>query len=365
MRILITGNMGYVGPVVVAHLRERMPDAELIGYDAGYFAANLIGGSTLPEQLLTRQEFGDIRDLPRGLLEGIDAVVHLAAISNDPMGHRFEDATMAINQHASIRLARLAAEAGVTHFVFASSCSVYGAAEQGARQEGDPLNPLTAYARSKVHTEEELALLGERSEMTITCLRFATACGTAPRLRLDLVLNDFVAAGLFSGEIKVLSDGTPWRPLIDVADMALAIEWAATRIPDRDTRFLIVNAGSDACNLQIGALAETVSRIVSHTTVSINRNAPPDKRSYQVDFSLYRRLAPDHQPRISVERSVARLLHGLISASTVPEQVLRTKATRLRSLEEHLTAGRLDQDLRWARPEQPDGDTIVTQVAAL
>jgi nucleoside-diphosphate-sugar epimerase len=353
MRILITGNMGYVGPVVVAHLRTVMPEAELIGYDTGFFAANLIGGRTLPEHLLTRQEFGDVRDLPARMLSGIDAIVHLAAVSNDPMGKQFEDATISINQDASLRLAHLAAEAGVKHFVFASSCSVYGFAEGGPRREGDPLNPLTAYARSKIGTEQGLKAL-DSDDMTITCLRFATACGMSPRLRLDLVLNDFVAGALLSGEIKVLSDGTPWRPLIDVADMALAIEWALMRPADQGGSFLAVNAGADAGNHQVKTIAETVARIVGHTTVSINRDAPPDKRSYKVDFGLYRALAPAHQPRVTLEQSVDRLLRGLISAQEVPDELLRATATRLSTLMAHIDAGRLDTDLRWTVPVPDD-----------
>ncbi|WP_294393676.1 SDR family oxidoreductase [uncultured Sphingomonas sp.] len=364
MRILITGNMGYVGPVVVAHLRQRLPDAELIGYDAGFFAANLIGGGTLPEHVLARQEFGDVRDLPPALLAGVDAVIHLAAISNDPMGHRFEHATLEINQQASVRLARLAADAGVSHFVFASSCSVYGFAESGARREDDALNPLTAYARSKIGTEEELAQLGAAGGMIITCLRFATACGMSPRLRLDLVLNDFVASALLNGEIKVLSDGTPWRPLIDVADMALAMEWAATRQPDQGGPFLVVNAGSAEGNRQVSTLAETVARIVSHTTVSINRSAPPDRRSYKVDFGLYARLAPDHQPRVTLEQSIQRLLHGLIASGHTSEPLLRAGATRLRALEEHLASGRLTGNLRWSRVPLVADPLAGAQVAA-
>ncbi len=230
MRVLITGNMGYVGPVVVAHLRRVFPEAELTGYDTALFGAQMVGDEPLPERRLSRQVFGDVRDLPPALLEGVDAVVHLSAISNDPMGNLFEVPTESINCAASVRLAGIAQAAGVQHFVFASSCSVYGAADGPARCEGDALNPLTAYARSKIGTEEALMRM-EAGAMTITCLRFATACGMSPRLRLDLVLNDFVAAALTTGQVSVLSDGTPWRPLIDVADMARAIEWAVGRDP--------------------------------------------------------------------------------------------------------------------------------------
>ena len=230
MRVLITGNCGYVGSTLVRHLRQVMPAAEIIGYDTGWFAHCLTDARVLPETLLTRQHYGDVRDFPPALLEGVDAVVHLAAVSNDPMGNRFEQVTDEINAQASVRLARLAREAGVRAFVFASSCSIYGFAEGGPRRESDAVNPLTAYARSKVATER--ALTGMNADgMAVTCLRFATACGMSDRLRLDLVLNDFVAGALATGEITVLSDGTPWRPLIDVSDMARAIEWAIGRDP--------------------------------------------------------------------------------------------------------------------------------------
>ena len=250
MRILITGPMGYVGPILARHLRATFPDAELIGFDSGYFAHNLTGTLRLPETLLDRLHFGDIRNFPPDLLDGVDAVVHLAAISNDPMGKEFEAVTEAINEKASIALAQMAQERGVGTFVFASSCSIYGAAEGSPRREADPLNPLTAYARSKVAMENALRS-SNAGQMTVTCLRFATACGMSDRLRLDLVLNDFVASALATGEITVLSDGTPWRPLIDVADMARAIEWAIGRAAENGGRFLVVNAGNQAANYQV------------------------------------------------------------------------------------------------------------------
>src|ERR1700752_1541557 len=250
MQILITGNMGYVGPVVIRHLRARFPDAVLIGYDSGLFGHCLTGSSCLPEMVLNRQIFGDVRDIEPDVLAGCDAVVHLAAISNDPMGDRFAEQTNAINHLASVRLAHMARDAGVRHFVFASSCSVYGAASDGARTETDSVLPLTAYARSKIATEDGLRQM-DRGAIVVTCLRFATACGMSDRLRLDLVLNDFVACAVATKEITVLSDGTPWRPLIDVTDMARAIEWAIGRSSDHGGRFLVVNAGNKEANYQV------------------------------------------------------------------------------------------------------------------
>lgn len=345
MRILITGNMGYVGPVVVRHLRTQLPDADLVGFDLGLFAPALTSEGPLPETQLNAQFFGDVRTLPPGLLRGVDAVVHLAAISNDPMGHRFEAVTGAVNHQASVALAAAAQKAGVRHFVFASSCSVYGASDGSPRREGDPVAPLTAYARSKIATEDAL-LAFPRSDMTITCLRFATACGFSPRLRLDLVLNDFVASALATSEITVLSDGTPWRPLIDVTDMARAIEWAISRDAGGP---LVVNAGSDEWNYSVGDLARAVAAQLSGVAVSINTAAPPDRRSYRVDFSLYRSLAPDHQPRSTLKATIGDLSRGLRALGFADRDFRRSRLIRLHLLTALIDQGHLSPDLGWSR----------------
>ncbi len=345
MRVLIVGNLGYVGPVVARHLRAAMPEAELIGYDSGLFAHCLTAASALPELALDAQHFGDVRELPPALLAGADAVVQLAAVSNDPMGNRFEAVTDAINRAASLRLATMARDAGVASYVFASSCSVYGFAEGGARREGDPVNPLTAYARSKIGTEEALGQM-ELGGMTATCLRFATACGMSERLRLDLVLNDFVAGAVSTGKVTVLSDGSPWRPLIDVADMARAIEWAIGRHAANGGALLAVNAGSDAWNYQVRELAEAVAAEVPGTAVSINTDAPPDKRSYRVDFSLFRELAPAHQPQVTLAASIRRLREG-IGEMALDADFRNSRFIRLKVLDGHIAAGRLTPDLRW------------------
>jgi nucleoside-diphosphate-sugar epimerase len=349
MRILITGNMGYVGPVVVSHLRQQYPTSELIGFDTGLFANCLMTKRPLPETLLTTQHFGDVREIPDALLQGVDAVVHLAAVSNDPIGNRFEAATDSINRAASVELASRASAAGVRTFVFASSCSVYGFAAGDARREGDALNPLTAYARSKVATEEALTQM-DLGGMVTTCLRFSTACGMSDRLRLDLVLNDFVACAVTSGEITVLSDGSPWRPLIDVRDMALAIDWAIQRTPERGGQVLQVNVGSDGGNHRIRDLAAAVAALVPGTTVNINIAAPFDARSYRVDFSLFQQLAPQFQPRMSLEASIKGLLSGLrsIDFSDVGFRD-SSRVMRLKAISELLDGGRISPDLRWTR----------------
>jgi nucleoside-diphosphate-sugar epimerase len=345
VKIVITGVLGYVGPSVVRRLRQRYPEAELVGFDSGFFAHNLIASGPLPEVLLDRLYFGDIRDFPSDLLRNTSAIVHLAAISNDPMGHRFEAVTEAINQKASIELAERAKAHGVNRFVFASSCSIYGFAEGRARCENDTLNPLTAYARSKVAAEH--ALRRNSEQMVVTCLRFATACGMSDRLRLDLVLNDFVASALATGQIKILSDGTPWRPLIDVQDMARAIEWAIGRDEDQGGRYLAINVGANECNYQIRDLASAVSRALPGTSVSVNPDAPPDKRSYQVDFSLFGKLAPDHQPQLKLVQSVENLRAGLRAVGFADKEFRSSSLVRLKALEKHIAEGLLSDDLRW------------------
>ena len=347
MNILITGNMGYVGPAVARRLRLERPDAVLHGYDSGFFAHCLTGAAAIPERWVDHQHFGDIRDIGPELLDGVDAVVHLAAVSNDPMGNRFAEVTDDVNHQASVRLARLCRQAGVGSFVFASSCSVYGVAAGPPRREDDELNPMTPYARSKIATERDLQSLAGDA-FTVTCLRFATACGMSDRLRLDLVLNDFVAGAMASGEITVLSDGTPWRPLIDVADMALAIDWALQR--DRASEaFVALNVGSNDRNYQVRQLAEAVAKAIPGTAVSINTAAPADSRSYRVDFSLYGRMAPDHQPQVTLARSIEQLRTGLEAMGFADPDFRNSPLVRLRVLQTHMDEGRLAPDLRWIR----------------
>jgi nucleoside-diphosphate-sugar epimerase len=310
MRILITGNMGYVGPNVARQLRKTYPKATLIGLDAGYFGHCITTRSLLPETRVDIQHFSDVRDVKPEVLKGVDAIVHLAALSNDAMGVAHDQVTLEVNFKASVRLARLAKKAGVKSFVFASSCSVYGCAEEGERTEFSQVNPLTAYARSKVLTEQGLGKLASE-DFKVTCLRFATACGMSERLRLDLVLNDFVSSALVTKRIDILSDGSPWRPLIHVRDMARAIDWAISRKLKDGGPYLVINAGMNEWNYQIKDLAYGVQKHFPEVAVSINPNASPDKRSYRVDFSLFKRLAPSHQPEMNLESTVRELDEGL------------------------------------------------------
>ncbi len=346
MKILVTGNMGYVGPLVLRRLREFHPQATLIGYDMGYFAHCLTGAPRLPESRADLQYFGDIRQVPEQILQGVDAIVHLSAISNDPMGATFEKVTLDINHRASIDLARKAKRAGVKRFVFASSCSVYGFAEGGPRREEDALNPLTAYAKSKVQTEEDLAALASEV-FTATCLRFATACGMSDRLRLDLVLNDFVASALVLNRINILSDGTPWRPLIHVKDMARAIDWAIQRSPQDGGSFLTVNAGSDAWNYQVKDLAAAVANLVPNVEVSVNKDAQPDKRSYRVNFDKFSKLAQGFLPTVDLQNAVKDLRDGLMAMQFCNPEFRTGELIRLITLKRLRESGQLTDSLVW------------------
>lgn len=346
MKILITGNMGYVGPVVSKRLRKTFPGAFLAGLDTGYFGGCISSFDRLPETRFDVQYFLDMRQIPEDILKNVDVVVHLAGISNDPIGNLFEQVTYDINLQASKDMAVAAKAAGVKRFVFASSCSMYGAADDSARNEDSQLNPLTAYARSKASFEEDLKRLSGNG-FQATCLRFSTACGWSERLRLDLVLNDFVACAVTSGEITILSDGTPWRPLINVRDMARAIEWAVTRDDQDGGSFLAVNVGSDEWNYQVKDLAEAVGKVIPGVKISINPDAPPDKRSYRVNFELFRKLAPKHQPQVDLVESIRELKDGLESIHFNNADFRNSDFMRLKHLTRLQNLGLIDKQLRW------------------
>lgn len=344
MKILITGNLGYVGPGVLKEFRKHIPTAQLIGYDIGYFAkyytSNLIGS----ESFLDVQHYGDVRNFHESILEGVDAVISLAAISNDPIGNRFEEPTMAINYKANIEIAKLAKRQGVKKFVFASSCSVYGSAEDAPRTETSALNPLTAYAKSKILSEEALEGLASEDFM-VTCLRFATACGMSERLRLDLVLNDFVAGAITSNKITILSDGTPWRPLINVLDMARAIRWGVERKVENGGSFVTLNTGSNHWNYQIKDLALKTQELLPHVAVSINENAQPDKRSYRVNFDQFETLAPEHQPLHDLRSTVEGLIQGLRAINFQDTDYHQSELIRLNVIKGLRAQEEIDQNL--------------------
>ncbi len=343
MKILLVGHRGYVGPVVAVHLGRALPGAEVHGIDAHWFEGSEAAG--FPDGAFASQRRADVRDLEPADFAGFDAVVALAAVSNDPIGKEFEAATADINSDAVLKAAKAAKAAGVARFVFASSCSMYGAGSDSFRRETDTLNPLTAYARSKVATEVGLRPIAGDG-FTVTSLRFATACGASPMLRLDLVLNDFVATALRTGAIEVLSDGSPWRPLIHVEDMARAIEWAVSREGDP---MVEVNVGSQAWTWQIGQLAKDVAEVLGGVAVEINTNAAPDNRSYRVDFSKFADLAPDHQPQKDFAAAVRELADEVRAIDFAGKAVRESRFIRLNILRGHVRDGRLDGELRWTR----------------
>lgn len=345
MKILITGNLGYVGSELVKELRKKYPDAILIGYDIGFFARQLTNNIFAPEIYLNQQIYGDVRDFPEELLEGVDTIVQLAAISNDPIGNKFEEVTLDVNYKAVVDIAEKAKKKGVTSIVFASSCSVYGFAEEAARTETSEVNPLTAYAKSKVGAERDLESLAD-DNFKITCLRFATACGMSDRLRLDLVLNDFVAGAVSAKEITILSDGTPWRPLINVRDMARAIIWAHERKPADGGNFLTVNTGSNQWNYQVKELAIEINKILHETDVSINKDAQPDKRSYKVSFEKFKSLAPDNQPKYDLKNTISDLINGLKDINFNDKNFRQSRLMRLFVVNELLENGIIDKSLR-------------------
>jgi len=348
MKILIAGNLGYIGPSVVNQLRKTYPDAELIGFDMGYFAHCLTNVHFLPEIKLDSQVFGDIRNFPEKLLKGVDAVIDLAAISNDPMSFKFEEITLDINYRAAVNLAKLAKRNGVKAFVYASSCSMYGLADDTERREGDKLNPLTAYARSKVMAEEALEPMAS-NDFIVTCNRFATACGWTNRLRLDLVLNDFVAGALVNKEISILSDGSPWRPMINTKDMARALDWGVSRKAENGGKFLAVNTGSNQWNNRILALAEAIESVIPGIKISLNPDAPPDKRSYRASFDLFKKLAPDHQPKEDLISTVKEIYENLIGMNFSDGKYRESMFIRLRVLDNLQKIGMLNANLEWNR----------------
>ena len=321
MKILITGNLGYIGAVAVPYFATH-GGFELHGFDIGYFKNILTGPS--PDIFLAQQHWGDLKSFFKSthtfgrvnqsnhpnkkqiefLLKDVEAIIHLGALSNDAMGFKFDQLTHQINTLGSLELAAWAKKMGVPRFIFASSCSVYGNAGGRIKTETDIPNPLTAYAKSKLTVELELKKMAS-PDFQVTALRFSTAYGASSRLRLDLVLNDFVATALSEKKIKIQSDGAPIRPLVHVKDIAKSLHWAMHRLGDD---FCVLNIGSNNRNYSIKALAEACADVLGNIQVEINPNALPDARSYQVDFSKYQAMAPLHQPSINLDQAIEALV---------------------------------------------------------
>ncbi|MEU7312978.1 SDR family oxidoreductase [Streptomyces sp. NPDC007083] len=343
MRVLLTGHQGYLGTVMAPVLADA--GHEVVGLDAALFADCVLGPP--PADPPGAGGEVDLRDVTAEHVAGVDAVIHLAALSNDPLGALAPELTYDINHRASVRLARLAREAGVRRFLYASTCSVYGAAGGGGLVAEDaPLRPVTPYAESKVRVEDDLHALAD-DDFSPVYMRNATAFGYSPRLRADIVLNNLVGHALLSGEVLVLSDGTPWRPLVHAADIARAFA-AALTAPREAVHDRAFNIGSETNNVTVAEIAEEVAAAVPGSRVVITGETGADPRSYRVDFSRFRAAVPGFDCAWTVKRGALELAdayreHGLT------RQDFEHRFTRLAVLRAASEAGVVDETLRRRR----------------
>jgi nucleoside-diphosphate-sugar epimerase len=343
MRVLITGSDGYLGALVAPYLGARGFD--VVGLDTGYYKSGwlcserLAGAESLTPATLVR----DIRDVTVQDLRGFDAIVHMAELSNDPLGDLIGEVTYDINHLGSVHLAQLAKQAGVQRFVYMSSCSVYGAAD-GTVHENSPLNPLTAYAKCKAMVERDLTAMADEN-FSPTFLRNATAFGASPRMRFDIVLNNLSGLAWIEKTIAMISDGTPWRPLVHGLDIAQAITCALSA--DRDTiHNLVFNVGSDENNLTVRDIAEIVGAEFPDCAVTFG---PPsaDQRSYRVDFTRIRSVFPEFVAQWDVSAGAAQL-HRVFDAISLDAETFYGRGhTRLKQIEYLLSTGQLDSRLFW------------------
>lgn len=337
--VLLTGHKGYIGSVMVRHLVEAGYD--VVGLDTGYFEECTL----VPDQATVPEIRKDIRDIEPADVKSFWGVVHLAALSNDPIGNLDEGWTEAINHEASVRLAELSREAGVRRFLFSSSCIMYGSASAEVVDETSPLDPRTEYARSKVKSEEAITELASDG-FSPSFLRNGTVYGVSPRMRFDTVLNDLVGAAHTAGKVTVYSDGKPWRPVIHIEDIARSF-LAVLAAPAEDVHNEAFNNGADHLNHQVIELAELAASVVPGCELEVQGQAGADQRTYKADFAKFARTFPDFEWHWNARSGAEELAAAFRRIGLTREQYEGRRYVRLRWLNSLMEDGRLDPDLRW------------------
>ena len=340
MRILVTGHHGYIGSILVPLLVDAGYD--VVGLDTYLYEGCDFGADRTPAIPTMRK---DIREVTAADLEGFDAIMHLAALSNDPVGDLNPECTYAINYRASVSLARAARQAGVGRFLFSSSCSLYGAASTDWLDETAAFNPVTPYGESKVLAEREIGLLADDS-FSPTFLRNATAHGLSPRHRGDLVVNSLTAFAYATGEVLMQSDGTPWRPLVHIEDIARAF-LCVLRAPREKVHGEAFNVGADGENYQIRDIAKIVEEVVPGSRVALAADAGPDKRSYRVSFAKLHETFPELLLKWTVRSSAAEMFAAYRESGLTIADFEGSRFMRIARIKELIAAGRLDETLRW------------------